>query len=104
MTKTIPTADALARKFAENLKEDIGDAALAEVVRRNGDASYDETGSCASHDFCDANMTMLASLMDFGFTDDEVFESDENPLIAVWNEAWDLAKKNNFYIFEKMED
>lgn len=100
--KTKMTAESLARKFAELLAEDIGDAAMAEVVRRNGTVDYDE-GSCASHDFCDANMVMLAAVESFGYSDDDVFENDcDNEVQKLWNAAWDFAKSNKFFIFAKV--
>ena len=95
-TKTIPTARALAEKFSEFLREDLGREKMLLVVERNRTAEYE--GACASHDFCDANEVMLAALEDFGFDADDVFENDcDNPVQARWNEAWDEARQNEFW-------
>lgn len=97
--RTLPNTDQLARRFSAMLLEDLGKDLMARVNERNAQPEYAETDSCASHDFCDANMVMLAAIESFGFTDDDVFENDcDNPLQKLWNEAWTLAKTNKFYL------
>jgi hypothetical protein len=60
---------------------------------------YADLGVCATHDFCDANMLMLAAF-------EEVFK--RNPLDGpgghmtqadtdLWNDAWTIAKETEFY-------
>ena len=73
-------AKQVAKRFAERLREEIGDENYREVLRRNATPEYD--GCCASHDFCDANMTMLAALEDCGIDD-----GADGPT-AIWNLAW----------------
>jgi len=92
----------LARKFSELLLRDIGEDNLAEVNRRNAvHAKQGDNGICASHDFCDANMTMLEAMA-------EVLDADENEICggpdgmsdatnALWIAAWDEAKANKFW-------
>lgn len=57
-------AKRIALHFSERLREEIGKENLAEVVRLNATDEY--IGSCASHDYCDANMTMLDAFRDAG--------------------------------------
>ena len=94
-TEAAPVADAieaakvrkLARAFASELESEIGAANIKTVTRRN--ATPDYAGACASHDFCDANMTMeRACLAAFG---------DGELDVATWNAAWDFAKRYNFF-------
>lgn len=97
--RTLPNADQLARRFSAMLIEDLGKGIVQVITERNEQPAYDGTCSCASHDFCDANMVMLAAVESFGFTDDDVFENDcDNPLANLWGEAWNLAKTNKFYL------
>ena len=92
----------VARKFSELLLRDIGASNLDEVNRRNAvHAKQGDNGICASHDFCDANMTMLEAMA-------EVLDTDENEICggpdgmsdatnALWIAAWDEAKANKFW-------
>ena len=77
----------LALSFAETLREEIGEAKYEEVRQRNASPKY--AGSCASHDFCDANWTMLHSFTtEIGWEIDH--DNDEDT--SVWDDAWDLAR------------
>lgn len=90
------TPENLAIKFSLLLIEDLGAETVAEAVKRNKTAEYADC--CASHDFCDANMVMLAAVCSYGYTEDDVFENDcDNEVQRMWNKAWDLAKANHFY-------
>jgi hypothetical protein len=73
---------------------------MAEVKRRNVDHADD--GACATHDFADANMIMLDAFFQTmghepGFldgTDEKGIPSPETEAdIALWNAAWEWAKK-----------
>lgn len=94
---------ALAHAFAAQLESDIGPENMAEVVRLNRDDSrYSVNGSCASHDFCDANMTMLAAWEStFGnqpaMLDPSATDEQENESIDLWGAAWALAFENGFF-------
>jgi hypothetical protein len=81
--------EALARAFANRLLGELGHTKMREINARN--ETYGPT-VCASHDFCDSNMTMLAAGQDLKFwTDSDDIDDD------LWNEAWDHAKRNKFW-------
>lgn len=85
ITKSVVTR--LALNFAQNLKTEIGVKKFNEVCRRNSTPEY--KSCCASHDFCDANMVMLASF-------EEVIgrcDLNNDSHIQVMNEAWASARK-----------
>jgi hypothetical protein len=97
--------EALARDFSKTLIEWLGPETMREVVRLN--ASYVGTefeGCCASHNFCDANMAMNSAFLDI--VGKEFHEDSANPELEeqreaeceLWNSAWDLAQKNNFWM------
>lgn len=83
--------EAIAYVFASNLKAILTDKQLATVKKRNEKLMF--TGSCATHDFCDANMPMEAAfeeVMKRGSAPD----SDDD--MDLWNEAWQMAKEADF--------
>jgi hypothetical protein len=66
---------------------------------------YKDSGACASHDFCDANMAMAEAFDTFGLpTDIDLPESggdsdavrDNNSASIIWNNAWTKAKESKF--------
>lgn len=82
----------LARAFAEQLRADIGDAAFEAVKRLNATPQFKDTGACASHNYCDANMTMAEAFETaMGrdvFTGDHILDAD----MDLWNAAWNFAR------------
>lgn len=62
------------------------------------DASESPYSGCASHDFCDANMAMAQAFKDvFGRPPEFEPETHEADVCtALWNSAWDLARKGGF--------
>lgn len=106
----------VARRFAWNVREylmnprdglgrqpeAIGLKKLREMVKRNATENKD-TDMCASQDFCDANMSMSAAigLVLYGDAEDEdaVVDNFEDPMQnQIWNDAWELAKRNHFFV------
>lgn len=82
------TTARLALKFARLLRDEIGQRNMREVIARNERAEYG--GSCASHDYCDANVLMdaaMQSTIGHGFTGADI------PLI---NAAWEFARRHCF--------
>lgn len=62
---------------------------LKEIDRRNKAAQF----GCATHDFCDANMVMLAAFQSaFG----REMDFDSQPDCDLTNAAWDAAIKEGF--------
>jgi len=82
---TIPTAAVLADAFDRRLRDDIGLWKYAEVICKNRTPEYER--ACASHDYCDANVTMMEAMMEFGITPDDDF------CHALFNAAWDAWRK-----------
>lgn len=88
----------LARKFSELLREEIGTMALQQVIDLNREEGTD-SGVCHSHDFCDANMTMLMAQESLHIIQSE--DPDDAHRWDLVNAAWETAKKNDFYFFQK---
>ena len=59
---------------------------------RNHNATPAYAYSCASHDFCDANMAMLTA---FETLADCAFDLDNQDHVDLFNAAWDYAKANH---------
>lgn len=89
------TADELAVKFSEILKRDIGITDLKKVISTNKDRN---DASCATHDYIDANMAMAEAFKDLTGRE---FNLQSDTQTALWNKAWDIAKKNEFYLISK---
>jgi hypothetical protein len=91
-------AAALAKAFVAVLKEWLSPEDFADMRVRNV-GSDDRT--CASHDFCDANIAMLEAFeatMDAepkfleGTDAEGNFKAEQDAEMALWNLAWSLAK------------
>lgn len=76
----------IAKDFAGRLVAEIGDENYEEVVRRNATDEY--TGCCASGDFCDSNMTMLAAFRDAGL--DSIMTPFNDEQQRLWNRVWGM--------------
>lgn len=81
--------ETVAREFARLLRKEIGAKNFNQVRKLNAMPDYNYGSCCASHEFCDANMVMLAAFENLGFTPD--FENDQH--VELWNSAWDVAKR-----------
>jgi hypothetical protein len=81
----------LARRFAANIHEVLTDDQLNTVNMRNRAASNANT--CATHDFCDANIEMDAA---FSSLMGRSFDCDSADDALLWNAAWDMAKRAGF--------
>lgn len=93
----------LARKFSQLLCEEIGRFKVCRVNKRNYNALIrnSKTKVCHSHDFCDANEVMLQACKNLGIIIE--FEDDDDPARIMFNEAWTLAKANQFYLAETVQ-
>jgi len=95
--------DMLSRHFSRLLKSAVG-SSIETIISRNREREYQ--GCCASHDFCDANEIMNDAFIKV-FDRSCILPSqvEENPDLAkqeeidrrLWNNAWSIAIKNNFY-------
>ena len=80
--------ETLAKNFSKLLQDEIGQFKTLEAAALN-EAEPDEM-VCHSHDFTDANMIMAEAFAADGFDTDD---------FALWNEVWDIAKKNGFFLY-----
>lgn len=82
----------IARTFVDLLRKELSATDWVEMLRRNASAEYRESGSCASHDFLDANEVMAEACEQHGVN---VHPSDD-PTVDdgtwIWNAAWNAAK------------
>lgn len=83
-------ADSLADEFSRILNSWLSPDELTEVCRRN---AATEDGSCATHDFCDANQAMIDALTELEI---EYFGGQNFLLGDLIDRAWDLARENEF--------
>lgn len=83
---------AMAKKFARLLRREIGPKNLAEVRKRNADNARKDSDACASHDFCDANMVMLATYASVSDMYEDDVDVGDQEVLDEFNAAWDCAK------------
>jgi hypothetical protein len=95
---TVHDAIALARAFADEVKESFSTAEFREMLDKNK-SSHADKGICASHDYCDANMLMLdAWLKTFGREPALLHGCDHDDHDArLWGDAWAIAKAADFF-------
>lgn len=76
-------------RFAAELADELGAERFLEVRRRNH--LQQDPGVCHSHDFCDANLTMMRAMEACG---QQVFTRGQinDATTATWNRAWAFAK------------
>jgi len=95
----IRTTLKLARAFSEEVQAAFSAREFREVCDRNKSGGiYDDDMCCATHEFCDANMLMLAAFQKaFGRNplpdEGEMSEADT----TLWNDAWAVAKAAEFF-------
>ena len=75
----------LAERFLVRLTEELGETTYREACVRN--AQEPTPGICHSHDFCDANMVMLAAFQDVGLDVPDADSDDQ----TLWNASWEMA-------------
>jgi hypothetical protein len=83
------TDQSIADTFVRLLRAELTATEFAEMQRRNSTPEYANTGCCASHDFCDANMIMASALEEHGFA---TSDDDDQFATARWNRVWTLAQ------------
>jgi hypothetical protein len=82
----------LAARFTELLQDELSPKQLREVRRTNRTPEYQD-GSCASHNFCDANEPMAKA---YRYATGQEFEPGNEAAADLWSTAWDLAKADEF--------
>ena len=89
----------LAGAFCKAIRRQLSPSQLASVVRKNRTTEY--RSSCASHDYCDANVLMDAafkSVLGYAATDTqpEVGSCMSSEANTLWNQAWNIARQSEF--------
>jgi len=92
----------IAKDFSKALKDEIGIPTLRKVIKANKEG---KEIFCASHNYCEPNAIManavtavliLAGKQD---ADGPAYEIDfPDTFIQIWDEAWDIARSNDFFI------
>lgn len=95
---TDATVERLARTFSGILAHDFTKEQMLEMIAKN---KTNDPDCCASHDYCDANMTMddaFRIVMGRSAVPNLLDESPEADAdLNLWNHAWNMAKANDFY-------
>ena len=86
-------AEPLAKEFSAQIAEWLTPDQLKESIRRNAEPEY--AGCDATHDFCDANVAMILAFQRIVGREIDHHSDSDNALL---NNAWDLAKKNNYFL------
>ena len=86
----LATSETVGDEFVAILSNWLTDYEMDLVVHYNATPAYVQ--SCASHNFCDANMAMLAAFED---TTNCEFDLDDQGHVDLFNAAWDYAKINH---------
>jgi len=80
----------LSKAFSYAIREELSKEDLYKVVKNNAQTN---DSSCATHDFCDANMVMHWS---FGYVFQMELDLDKEGHTELVNAAWGMSKKANF--------
>lgn len=95
-------AKRLGDRFAALLRKDIGAKNFKAVQRANLVHKINgENSICASHDFCDANMVMLAAYAEVMSVKEDDVDPNSEAVLALFTAGWDAAKRD--HITEKHE-
>ena len=93
----LPEVPALAKEFSRLIRQALSSDELDMVRGRN--AFPKSPNTCASHDFCDANVYMGQAFSELGYDtapDGKDLIEAADAYADVWNAAWDLAKQSGF--------
>ncbi len=91
-------AKKLADEFTRLMWLELTDEQMEEAIVLNKTEEYSD-GSCATHNFCDANMVMFEAFQKIEVREPNMDEMDrDNNDVDVWNKAWDIARDNDFTI------
>ena len=89
-----PSAEHVAVLFAFGMRTYLTQKEIASLVKANKTSEF-----CNANDYCDANQLMLDAVHDaapnFYLTCDEGLTED---FMDLANEAWAIAKKNNYWV------
>ena len=91
---SLPSAQDLSELFVENVRDFTSPNEWKLMDERNESDPNDSI--CHSHDFCDANVAMIEAFKTLGVDEDLVCGQNEE-VMALWDEAWGIAKESGFY-------
>ena len=86
----------IAVEFSKQLKRMLEPQIFDEMLRQHIEEDAVNKDTCVSHEYCDSNEAMIIA-----FENCLGYALDINPTdLAIYNQAWELAKQNNFYFNE----
>jgi hypothetical protein len=86
----------IAKAFSAVLKQWLTVQEMAQVVELT--KKQTDPLICHTGDFCDSNMAMQAAMVQVGVTPEDDQEDADDAFMSLWNDSWDLAKANLFYV------
>jgi hypothetical protein len=90
------TIQLVAVEFSRQLKLMLEPQIFDEMLRQHIEEDAVNKDICVSHEYCDPNEAMILA-----FEKCLGYSIDVNPAdTALYNQAWNLAKQNNFYFNE----
>ena len=89
-----PTPENIAEEFRKVIAEWLGEDTRRTIDLVNKIPS--NAGTCATHNFCDANAAMLEAFENFGIDPLPEDEAKREEMADLWNRAWDIAKAKGF--------
>jgi len=86
----------IAKAFSTVLKQWLTVEEMAQIV----ELTKKETDPmiCHTGDYCDSNMAMQAAMVQLGVMSEDDEEDADDAFMALWNDSWDMAKANLFYV------
>lgn len=84
----LTTHEQIARAFFIILKNELGPDKIEQIRNRNATDKY-QSDICASHDFCDANVTLAVA---FEIITNNEIDIQNDQHVETWNAAWKIAK------------
>lgn len=98
----------LSKEFSRILLSELGKDTMAEINKVNKTPEYKNSGACASYNYTDPNEYVLQAFEKV-MNREYVFYNDEKPATKkknetdtdLMNDAWAMAKENDFYINDK---
>lgn len=88
----------LSERFSFIIRQWLTAEQVIEVNLRNAmNRDLGDNSTCATHDFCDANMAMHQAFLDVLDVDASAEDNINNAFVILqWSKAWDLSKANEF--------
>ena len=99
MTTQLPTVEQVSEAFRKQMQATLTADELGVADRIN--RLRGENGSCATHDFCDANEVMDEALQSLGvhiYPDDvpDDWNGPKQEVVDLWNAAWTHVRRRGF--------